>query len=517
MFLDLSNLSAITIALPTIQRQFNVDVGDLQWIISAYALTFGGFLLVGGRGGDIFGHRRMLLFGTCFFALFTLVCALSPTFIGLVMARAFQGIGAAFTIPAAQAQLAVQFSDPARKAKALGIWGASGSLGFIIGLILGGVLTDLLGWEWIFWTSLILSAIVIPAAYFILPRPSPERAVNPSPTDPEENSGARRPEKHLFQAVFDSLIRFDALGISLGVPGILLLTYALSSANSVGWSAIQIIVTLIIATLLLLLFVFHERTAPQAVLAPYLFRSLSFNLTLILAVNTYAVRQACTYFLTVQLQSFGNSPIHTSVLFIPLGISALLFNTLAGRLVPVLGARLMFIAGWSLAIPGVLLFSFIDTHTSYWRFTFPGMVLYIAGIGAVYITANFVVVSAASRSDQGTAAGVFNVALQVGGSVLGLAVLTAVAQGVEHRYGDAGRPAGELGHVGYQSVYYSCVVLCVVGLVISVCAIEVPESMRGSVFRLSGSEERSAAEPVDGVELDEHVVDGAVLASTQRQ
>ncbi|KAK7526405.1 major facilitator superfamily domain-containing protein, partial [Phyllosticta citriasiana] len=120
-------------------------------------------------------HRRMLLFGTCFFARFTLVCALSPTFIGLVMARALQGIGAAFTTPAAQAQLAIQFADPARKAKALGIWWASGSLGVIAGLIMGGVLTDLLGWRWIFWVSLILSAFVIPVAYSILPRPSSER------------------------------------------------------------------------------------------------------------------------------------------------------------------------------------------------------------------------------------------------------------------------------------------------------------------------------------------------------
>ncbi|KAK8196382.1 hypothetical protein BKA81DRAFT_282007, partial [Phyllosticta paracitricarpa] len=111
------------------------------------------------------------------------------------------------------------------------------------------------------------------------------------------------------------------------------------------------------------------------------------------------------------------------------------------------------------------------------------MVLYIAGIGAVHITANFVVASSASRSDQGAAAGAFNVALQVGGSVVGLAVLTAVAQGMEKRYGDKNLPAGELSRVGYQSVYYSCVVLCAVGLLISIFAIEVPESMRGSLFR----------------------------------
>jgi MFS family permease len=130
-FLDLLNLSAITIALPTLQKEFSVPTQDLQWVISAYALTFGAFLMLGGRGGDMFGHRPVLLFGLSFFALFTLVSALTSTFIGLVIARAFQGIGAAFTIPSAQAHIALYFRDAGGKAKALGIWGSSGSLGFM--------------------------------------------------------------------------------------------------------------------------------------------------------------------------------------------------------------------------------------------------------------------------------------------------------------------------------------------------------------------------------------------------
>ncbi|KAF3005605.1 hypothetical protein E8E13_001997 [Curvularia kusanoi] len=483
MFLDLANLSAITIALPTIQKDFDVNVSDLQWVISAYALTFGGFLLLGGRGGDIFGHRRVLLFGMVFFALFSLVCAVSPSFIGLVIARAFQGIGAAFTIPPAQAHIALHFTDPSMKAKALGIWGAAGSLGFIIGLILGGVLTAFLGWRWIFWISLIISGVVIPMAFVVLPRVPAPRAATPTTDNDDMGDRAQVPKKGLAQSIHERLIRFDAVGISLGIPGILLLTYALTSANSQGWNDAKIIATLVVSVLLLAIFVLHERSASQAILAPHLFRNMSFNLTLILAVNTYAVRQACTYFLTVQLQSYGASAIHTSVLFIPLGISALIFNTLSGRLVPILGARFMFIIGWALSIPGIVLFSFITKDTLYWRYTFPGMILYIAGIGAVYITANFVVVSSASRSDQGAAAGVFNVALQVGGSVLGLAVLTAVAEGIEKTYGNPDLPRGELSDIGYRSVYYSCIILSGIGLLLSLFAIKVPDSMRGSIWK----------------------------------
>ncbi|OGM43956.1 aminotriazole resistance protein [Aspergillus bombycis] len=496
MFLDLANLSAITIALPTIQKEWGTTEGDLQWIISAYSITFGAFLLLGGRGGDLFGHHRVLLFGMSFFALFTMVCGLAPNFIGLVVARALQGIGAAFTIPSAQAHIAVCFPEPAKKAQALGFWGVSGSLGFIIGLILGGVLTAYVGWRWIFWISLILSGIIIPAAFFILPRPdrAPAEEAAASPDGDLETGQPSAPTNRLAAAVRRIVTRFDPLGIALSVAGILLLTYALTSANTEGWGSARILAPLIISVVLLALFVFHECRTANGIVAPHLFHSTSFNLTLVLAVNTYAVRQACTYFLTLQLQSYGNSAIHTSVLFIALGVSALIFNTLSGRLVPILGARLMFILGWGFSIPGVLLFSFIDHDTSYWRYTFPGMVLYIAGIGAVYITANFVVVSSASRADQGAVAGVFNVALQVGGSVLGLAVITAIAQGIQRQYGDPSLPKDAYGRIGYQSAYYSCVILCFVALLLSLFAIEIPPSMRGTVWKRFQKEQPSSME-----------------------
>ena len=139
----------------------------------------------------------------------------------------------------------------------------------------------------------------------------------------------------------ERLVRFDALGIFLGIPGLLTLNYSLTSANTDGWGSGQIIGPLVAAIVLLVLFLLHERRATLPLLPSRLFQNLSFNLTLVLAVNTYAVRQGCTYFLTIQLQAQGNSPIHTAVLFIPLGISALIANSLAGRLVPRLGARVM--------------------------------------------------------------------------------------------------------------------------------------------------------------------------------
>lgn len=212
-----------------------------------------------------------------------------------------------------------------------------------LGLILGGVLTNYLGWRWIFWISLILSCTVIFAALLMLPRRPVGIVTIPSVStgNGESSDEHVQPPKKFMHSLRERVIRFDIIGISLGLPGILLLTYSLTTANTSGWGASEIIVTLVLAIVLLVIFALYERSASQAILAPHLFKSTSFNLSLVLAVNTYAVRQACTYFLTVQLQSYGNTPIHTSVLYLPLGISALITNTSAGRLVPILGARFM--------------------------------------------------------------------------------------------------------------------------------------------------------------------------------
>ncbi|THC96680.1 hypothetical protein EYZ11_003835 [Aspergillus tanneri] len=194
-------------------------------------------------------------------------------------------------------------------------------------------------------------------------------------------------------AVFHRMItRCDPLGILLSVAGILVLPYAVTSANTSGWSSTGIVAPLAISEVLPGLFVHGYRTF-NGIVAHHLFSSTSFNFILVLAVCTYARPH-------IQYVVWPTSAI--------------------------LGARLMFILCWCFSIPGVLLLSFIEHDTSYWRYAFAGMILYIAGIGAVYITANFVVISSASKADQGAVADVFNVALQVGGSILGLAVITAI-------------------------------------------------------------------------------------------
>ena len=176
----------------------------------------------------------------------------------------------------------------------------------------------------------------------ILPYPQTKRQPQLDACQNNEDCGdLPNSPKSVLTLLRERMVRFDVLGIFLGIPGLLILNYSLTLANSDGWGSGQIIGTLVAAVVLLALFLLHERRATIPLMPSRLFHDLSFNLTLVLAVNTYAVRQACTYFLTIQLQAQGNSPIRTAVLFIPLGISALVANSLAGRLVPKLGARVM--------------------------------------------------------------------------------------------------------------------------------------------------------------------------------
>lgn len=224
-------------------------------------------------------------------------------------AHTYKGIGAAFTIPSAQAHIAVTFTDPKQKAKALGFWGAAGSVGFVAGLILGGVLTSELDWRWIFYISFIPAAIVVVAEFFLLPHRAPTAAQAKRASQLShvviEGTKWQRFTAHLRSAI----IKFDIIGVFLVVPGLLLLTYALSSGQDDGWGSAQIVAILLVSVFLLFLFILHERVATSPLLVPKLFKSVSFDMTLILAVFTYAIRQGATYFLTLQLQQYGNSPI----------------------------------------------------------------------------------------------------------------------------------------------------------------------------------------------------------------
>ncbi|KYK57277.1 aminotriazole resistance protein [Drechmeria coniospora] len=456
-FVDIANIGMANIALPTIQETLGYDDGSLQWVLTAYALTFGGFLMAGGRLGDIFGHRNILVFGMTLFNLATLVCALVQDKIGLVVGRAFQGLAAALTIPAAQSLVALSFDDPQSRIKAFGAWGAAGSTGFVFGPIIGGLFTSLVSWEWIFWLSLIVEgALQLVATSLLLTHNIPGA------------SSQSLPDADKMPSKWSNLhVRLDILGTFFSITGLVLLVYGLTTGNIHGWKEPGVVATLVAAVCLLAIFVIVERkVAADPILPSYMFDSRVRVIGCAAAALTYAIWQGSNYLLTLQLQSFGFSPLSTALRFLPLGITAMLVNLIIPMLLKALGARTLLLASWLLCAAGLVLLSRMGSADDYWPLCLPGMILYIAGVGTVYFVGNVTVVATASEALQGTVSGVYNMFLNVGGAVLGVALLTVISDSVTSKAG--GKKDSNALLEGYRAGYYGAIAMTVIGFILAI-------------------------------------------------
>nr|POE66091.1 drug resistance protein [Quercus suber] len=407
--------------------------------------------MIGGRLGDIFGQRFMLIIGTTLFNISTLICALVNDDIGLVVGRAFQGEAKTTTPSSFLNLLAIdkltrmQVSGPhspfqqrnhswlchsRTSGRVLELLPSGERVGRLVlcrcssasaleskqkhdetdapltlthrlGPILGGLFTSLVTWQWIFWFSLIVEGVLEVAALGLLFTNRLPAAVS-APT--EEGTDAPI-------SIFE---RIDILGSSVSVAGLILLVFALSEGNVVGWDTVEVIVTLVLAVLLIAIFLFLElKVAKYPILPRYFWADRIRMLGCIAAALTYAVWQGTNYHLTLQLQGLGFSALSTAVRFLPLGITAIVVNIVAPIVVKFVSPRPLLIGGWALGLGGVLLLSFIKSPDDYWRFCAPGEILYIAGIGTVNFVGNITVVATAKKEFQGTVSGIFNMFLNV--------------------------------------------------------------------------------------------------------
>jgi EmrB/QacA subfamily drug resistance transporter len=397
-FLDFVDASIVNVALPDIRRALGFSVQDLQWVPSAYLLTYGGFMLLGGRLADLLGRRRVLVAGTLLIGVASLVGGLAGDAGLLVGARLAQGIGAALMLPSALSTLTTTFQEGAERHKALGVWGGVAGLASAVGVFLGGVLTEGPGWRWVMLVNPVAVVLVLPAVFRLLP---------------DDRRRAVRAE-------------FDLLGALLGTAGMLLLVYALVKAPDDGWGATRTVLEFAGAGVLLALFLVVEQRGRTPLLPLSVFKIRGIAAANITQLIAAAGILSMFYFLTLYMQNvLGYSPMQTGSAYLPLcffvGIGAGISSNLLGRV----GSRPLIIGGALVSSGGVFWLSRIPVHGSFLTDLLPGMLVMAVGLGAVFVA----VVSAANAGvpadKAGLAAALLNAFQQVGGA-LGLAVLSAI-------------------------------------------------------------------------------------------
>lgn len=429
------------VALPSIQTALRLPTADLNWVISGYALTFGGLLLVAGRAGDVFGRKTVFRIGLIVFTLASLLGGLSTGGVELIIARAVQGAGAAITAPAALSLLATTFPPGPARMKAFGLYGAMGGLGSVLGLLLGGALTGYLGWRWVLFVNIPIAIAVLLGMNVLV--------------DGERDR-----------------VRLDLPGAVTATLGVGALVFAINRVSDHGWTDHVVLGCLVAAVLLLVAFLLVQRRSsspmvPGRVLADR--GRLGANLiTFIVACGMFATY----YFLTLYMQQVkGYSPMTTGLMYLPFALG---FGIAAGGIGPKLlvkaSERGALVAGLVLAIGGMGWFSMLTPEANVLAVLLPAQLVTGLGLGITFVAATATGVRAVPPADTGVASGLLNAGQQVGGAV-GLAVLATVAAAVTGHVAHGTSVADGLTH-GYTVGFLVGGALYVVSLVIALLTVK---------------------------------------------
>jgi EmrB/QacA subfamily drug resistance transporter len=421
-FLDFVDASITNVALPSIRRALHFSLEDLQWVPSGYLLTYGGFMLLGGRLADLLGRRRVLVSGIVLIASASLTGGLAQTSGVLIGARLAQGLGAALTLPAALSVLTTSFREGTDRNTALGAWGGIAGLASAAGVLLGGVLTEGPGWRWVMFVNPIACALVLVPVFRLI----------------EGERGRGR------------LANFDAAGAVLVTGGMLLLVYALVRAPIVGWGAARTIGELAGAGVLLALFVLNElrQRAPLAPLSIFRINGLGFsNVTQLVA---FAGFLALFFFLTVYMQNvLGYSAIQTGLAYLPLCFAVAVSAGVSSQLLARVGTRPVIVVGAIVAAGGLYWLSRIPVDGSYVADLLPGMLILAIGGGGVFVGVTTAANAGVPADKAGLAAALLNASQQLGGA-LGLAIYTAVSTSHTNHLLAAGMPPAHALTSGFQ-------------------------------------------------------------------
>jgi EmrB/QacA subfamily drug resistance transporter len=404
-FLDFVDASIVNVALPSIRRELHFSVASLVWVVGGYALTYGGFMLLGGRAADLLGRRRVLVAGTVLLGVSSLIGGFAGSEAVLIGARLLQGIGAAMMLPAALSILTTSFKEGKDRLTAIGVWGGVGGLASAAGVLLGGLLTDGPGWRWVMFVNPIASVLVLGGIFGLI------------------DGGERRRAQ---------LKNFDILGAILVTGGMLLLVYALVKASTVGWDSARTIGEIAIALSLLVAFVINElrHRNPLAPLSIFRINGLGFSdLTQLIAIAGFGTM---FFFLTIYMQNVLHySPLQAGLAYLPLCFAIGISAGIASQLLSRLGTRPVMVVGALVSAGGMYWLSRIPVHGTYLHDLLPGMLVLSFGFGPVFVAVTTAANAGVPADKAGLAASLLNASQQLGGA-LGLAIFTALATSHTH-------------------------------------------------------------------------------------
>jgi EmrB/QacA subfamily drug resistance transporter len=449
MFLVVLDSAIVNVALPAIKTSLGFDDASLQWVLTAYIIAFGGFLMLGGRTADLFGRRKVLTYGIFGFTISSLLIGLSQSSEMMVIMRAFQGLSAAFMAPTALSILLTTFEEGHERNKALSIWGLVASGGAASGVFLGGVLTQFLGWEWCFFVNVPVGFLAIYGINKYIPAHAKESK-----------------NKNL-----------DIPGAILITLGLISLVYSLTLASEAGWTDAGTLTWLGTSILLLSVFIFNETKAshPLVPLGIFKNRNLSGGNLIMLPIVAGALGQF--FFLTLYIQNILQySPVITGLSFlpVPLIIGTLSYN--APKLMQRFNVKHLLVTGTICVTFGVFLFSFLTENSSYWTHLLPAFIIMAFGFGLSFVSITVAATNGIPPHEAGLASGLLNTSQQVGGA-LGLAVLSVVAHNVTAGALAAGQTVEAANLLGYQRVFLTASSMMLLSIIIAIFVIQTPKKV----------------------------------------
>ncbi len=399
-FMVILDVSVVNVALPSIHNALRFSEQDLQWVVNAYTVTFAGFLLLGGRAADLLGRRRVFVAGLGLFALASLAGGLATSQGMLIAARAAQGLGGAVIAPASLSIITTTFSEGPARNRAVGIWGAMGGAGGAAGVLLGGVLTDVLGWRWILFINVPIGVIAALLAQRLIAE--------------GRDAGPRR--------------SFDLAGALAATIGLSLLVFGIVRTDVTGWGSPQTLALLTAGMVALLGFVGIEGRFAKAPLMPLrIFRSRTLRSANLVVMLLGGATFGMWFFLSLYLQQVqGYSPIRTGLAFLPMTLCIVACSTIASRLVTRIGAKPVLVFGMVVETIGLVLLTRLSAGGTYLGEVLVPSLLVAIGIGASFVPSTISAVAGVARREAGLASGLINTSRLVGGA-LGLAILAAIA------------------------------------------------------------------------------------------